>query len=806
SVPVGLSRPFIAVAELTDGSTLDVTNDPAISWTSDNTTIATVSTGLASHNGIARGVAVGTATITASGSANGMSFSASGELNVSDVTVTRLQVTPASDGTPVGLSKPFKAIAVLSDRTTIDVTDDPTVSWASDDITIATVISGQPATPGSQVNGIATGVTKGITFIKATGMAGGKTFSGKGRLTVKGATATALEVSPASVETPVGLARIFTATVVMSDGTRQDVTNDPATSWTSDNLSIATVTSHIIGNGNGLAHAIGVGSSHIQATTVVGGVTLTSNQAVLTVTNKVPVALVVTPLNVTAPMGVAHNFVATAVYSDGTRIPVTDDPAISWTSSDASIATVTSSLASGNGVTVGASMGDATITASANVAGKDFAGHATLHVTAATPTSLVITPDPGTAPIGMTQEFKAEATFTDGTTLDVTNDPDLSWTLADGAVATITTSQETGNGIATGAAEGVTTVTATLSRADVSPVSDDATLNVTPARIASLVVTPATTSVTAETTQQYTATATLTDGSSVDATASSYLSWSTADTAIATVGTSGETGGLVSALVVGTTTVTVTADAAATSTGSAITASAEVVVACNPVTTICVYEHEGRMFTVPPTVKAVQAAGATTLTAHSGAFGRLDYGRFTDSETHQRNNPAVMDADRLGVSPSDVPAALAIIREGETTDEFQADLSAYCNSLNVVYWRGRANWKVPYYNDVEPYLDAMREEKFIPFVGEWDGVYNSETEHTIPSVTTSVAFSNMTVDPEPSRLCDGHSDDLCMGVGGTSDGVVSHLYLNTWYSKWFGSKYVEDRNSAWMVMCFSEAM
>ncbi|WP_284186165.1 Ig-like domain-containing protein, partial [Vibrio hyugaensis] len=69
-IPVGLKHLFIATAYLSDGSALDVTKDEAISWSSDNNEVASVSnTGetKGSAKGSAKGLAVGKAIITATG-------------------------------------------------------------------------------------------------------------------------------------------------------------------------------------------------------------------------------------------------------------------------------------------------------------------------------------------------------------------------------------------------------------------------------------------------------------------------------------------------------------------------------------------------------------------------------------------------------------------------------------------------------------------------------------------------------------------------------------------------------------------
>ena len=72
SVPKGLDVQFKATATLSNGQTLEVTDQAALNWQSSDTATATVDT-----SGVATGLAVGRATITASGQVNGQSFTAS---------------------------------------------------------------------------------------------------------------------------------------------------------------------------------------------------------------------------------------------------------------------------------------------------------------------------------------------------------------------------------------------------------------------------------------------------------------------------------------------------------------------------------------------------------------------------------------------------------------------------------------------------------------------------------------------------------------------------------------------------------
>ncbi|MBS4689728.1 Ig-like domain-containing protein, partial [Aeromonas sobria] len=69
AVPIGLNQQFFVAALLDDGTIIDVTDNPIVSWHSSNTSVATID-----NKGLATGVAPGNVTITASGTANGQQF------------------------------------------------------------------------------------------------------------------------------------------------------------------------------------------------------------------------------------------------------------------------------------------------------------------------------------------------------------------------------------------------------------------------------------------------------------------------------------------------------------------------------------------------------------------------------------------------------------------------------------------------------------------------------------------------------------------------------------------------------------
>ena len=144
-----------------------------------------------------------------------------------------------------------------------------------------------------------------------------------------------------------------------------------------------------------------------------------------------------------------------------------------------------------------------------------------------TVTSIAITPASPSIVAGTTQQFKATATYSTGTTADVTST--AAWSSSSSSVASVNAA-----GMATAAAAGSSTISAAL-----SGVTGTSKLTVTAAAktLSSIAVTPATASVVAGATQQFAATATYSDGSTANVTANA--TWTSSSIAAATINVAG---------------------------------------------------------------------------------------------------------------------------------------------------------------------------------------------------------------------------------------------------------------------------
>jgi hypothetical protein len=156
------------------------------------------------------------------------------------------------------------------------------------------------------------------------------------------------------------------------------------------------------------------------------------------------------PANPTVPRGFGSQFGANATFSDGSVLNITNTAA--WTSSDANIATIVASTGNATGVEVGA----VNITASRGAVSTS----GTLNVSGATLTKLDVSPS---GPIRLTAgdgfHFSATGTFSDSTTLDLTNSS--SWTCSNTTTATVTNAGPT-KGRVNALATGTATIGATI--------------------------------------------------------------------------------------------------------------------------------------------------------------------------------------------------------------------------------------------------------------------------------------------------------------------------------------------------------
>jgi hypothetical protein len=330
-----------------------------------------------------------------------------------------------------------------------------------------------------------------------------------------------ITVAPATATIIAGGTQALTATGNYSDGSTQNFTSTAA--WSSSNTAIATV------NVSGLATGVAAGTATITATQ--GGV---SGVATLTVGSGITlVSIAVTPSAPTITTGHTQQFVATGTYSDASTANITST--VTWASGTTAVATINAT-----GLASGLTAGTTAITAAL---GGVTSPSDTLTVTAAvTVTSVAVTPANPSIHTGTQQQFVATATFSDASTLVVTNTS--TWASGTPTVATVNTT-----GLATAVSVGSSTIGATY-----SGVTGSTTLTVTsPSPIlVSIAVLPPSPTIPDPGTLQFTAIGTYNDASTQNLT--SAATWASGTVGTATIAS----GGLATAVAPGTTAITAT--------------------------------------------------------------------------------------------------------------------------------------------------------------------------------------------------------------------------------------------------------
>jgi Big-like domain-containing protein len=425
------NRQFTATATLNDNSTLNVSSTQGISWTSDNTTVATIAPG----NGLALGVSPGSANIGASFGGIGGTTSA---LTVTNATITSIAISPANPTLGPGSNQALTATGTFSDATTQTISGAPNTNWSSDNTAVA------------QVNTSAPGIAKGLVTAISAGTANvTATFngvSGSTLVTVSGATLSGITVAPSATFIAPGQNLQFSATGTYSDGSTQNLTT--AVQWTSSSTATATISAG--GNASG---------NNAGQTTITATLGVVSGTSTLTVTAATLQTITVN----CAPSTIAQStFVqcdAIGTFSDTSSRSILG--AVNWSSSNGTVATVSNSSAS-KGVVSAKVAGGATITATLGA----VSGNAPITVTNATATSISVTPPTASITLGNQAGFTAIVTFSDSSTQDQSDF--VTWRSSDVNVAVI---NNNGNAVSTG--KGVATITATF-----LGVSDSSTLTV----------------------------------------------------------------------------------------------------------------------------------------------------------------------------------------------------------------------------------------------------------------------------------------------------------------------------------------
>lgn len=352
------------------------TSDKSVTWSSEDTSIATV------ENGVVTGVAAGTVNIVAT-TKNGMTASCA-------VTVTDVKLSKSSLSLKIGDEAELTATVLPNTITT------QTVRWASDKEDVATV----------DENGKVKAIAAGTAKITVTADNNGETATCTVRVSKVGVTGITLNAVSGSLKK--GEKVTLTPTVAPDNATNKDIT------WSTSNNKVATVD-------NGVVTAVGQGTAVITATSVDNAAaTATYNVTVTDPATGGPATKVpATSVSIKKPSSTTLNKGKTLTLV-AIMAPANATDTLTWKTSNPKVATVTA------GKVKAVNKGTATITVT-TTSGKK----ASIKVTVKIPAKKVkLSKKKATLKVGKTLKLKATLTPANAT-------DKLTWKTSNKKVATV---------------------------------------------------------------------------------------------------------------------------------------------------------------------------------------------------------------------------------------------------------------------------------------------------------------------------------------------------------------------------------
>ena len=401
SLPAGDTRNLTARARMDNGRAEDLTS--AVGWRVENSSVAAVD-----ESGKLTALASGETEVIAS--IGGVE--ARRAVTVTAAVLRSITLTPDSLSLPEGLSHGLVAEGFMSDGTRVALTSG--LTWTVEDSDVASV----------DEQGLVRALQTGQTVVKASAAGG---IAGQASLTVTPAQLRSLRLAPGGAQSlPKGAQLSLQALAGYSDGSEVDVTAQAL--WSSSEDVVASVD-------QGRVETLSQGTTRIVCELEDQEATLD-----LEVTSAALASIEVSAGTATLPRGLATSARAVGIYTDNTRIDLSE---VSWTSSNDEVAWVSSV-----GKVSALGQGTAVITAE-----KDgVKGSLTLGVSNVALQEMSFSPtylSPLNA--GLSATLAVSGRFSDGSTLDMADQ--VSWSTLHPAVASVTNA-----GVVTGKTAGVTRV------------------------------------------------------------------------------------------------------------------------------------------------------------------------------------------------------------------------------------------------------------------------------------------------------------------------------------------------------------
>ena len=448
-----------------------------VQWESSNASVATVSS-----SGLVTGISVGSATLTVRFIDNVGWKDALGTvmLRVSDQKVSSVAINPQIINVGIGQSSQILAVSKDANGDTITGLS---IAWASSNVAVATVSS----------TGLVTGVSKGESTIIAS--VGG--VSASGSVLVTDVSASSIEITPNKGTLSIGQSSQLSARLKDAQG---NIVAGRDVSWSSSDTAIVTVSNA------GMLTAISDGESTITAS--VEGV---SGFATVTVSGAPVASISVSAQSASISVGQTQQLTASVSDAGGN---ILNDRIMSWTTSNEASATVSNA-----GLVTGIALGSSTIT----VTSEGKSATVVVEVSVSPVSSVSVTPQSVKLSAGQTQQLSETVTDKDG---NVLSGFVIIWSSTNSASVTVSNT-----GLITGIAPGSSSITATIEGKIAT-----ASVNVAKAAVSSIGLKPNLSVVRIDENQQVIATVKSTSGGEL---LGVRLNWSSSDSSIATVSTTG---------------------------------------------------------------------------------------------------------------------------------------------------------------------------------------------------------------------------------------------------------------------------
>ncbi|MHA2774044.1 Ig-like domain-containing protein [Vibrio harveyi] len=386
SLVKGLNHELHAVATYSDGHFADVTSASDLSWTTQDSSVATLTQSSAGAQVL--GVSVGdtTAKVTWSG------LDAYAQVAVEEKALTGIVLNPITQTLAKGAKGQMQVFGLYSDNTQQDITSSVT-NYRSNDNNVAIVDT------YGEVSALASG--SAVLTVSYDG------FESKAQLIVPEAKVTSLRIGGVS-SINAGTTQNLSATAVFDDGSELDVTS--AANWQSSASNV------IVDSGS--VWARDDSNANVTITASFNG---QQAQKALTITSATLSSLSLSPNSIHIVEGATQSFTLEATYSDGNTVPVSDQA--TWASSNNVIAGF---IPNTNTLTASAP-GDITVTATFG----GLSAESKVYITdrAAAVDTLRVDPVALTLPAGGSSSIKVEASYASDPTTFVDVTAQTTWQL-----------------------------------------------------------------------------------------------------------------------------------------------------------------------------------------------------------------------------------------------------------------------------------------------------------------------------------------------------------------------------------------